>query len=308
MSGDIGFCRAYGPEKNLRAATVEMIGNVLMILEQAKADNVRMTLRQVYYKFVKSGLFENADENYNKLKRAVGDGRLAGLIPWDEIEDKERDLYGVTTYAAPEQMMRGLADKYHRDLWEGQQWRPEVWVEKKGMTNVVSDICNQLRVDFFACKGYNSLTEAWKAGQRLAGYIKRGQRAIIFYLGDHDPSGLDMVRNNREQIELFAGVPVMVVHLALTHDQVQAFGPELPPNPAKLKDARLEQYRDYMAGLGYGASERDVSWEVDALEPTYIREMIDREVRRIRQEDLWDEALEREVEDKRYLRELAGGM
>lgn len=301
-----GYFRAYGPELRLRRATIEMIGQVNAVLAHAHQQNVKMTLRNVYYKFVKNGWFENSDDNYNRLKNAVGQGRLAGLISWDDIEDQERDLYGVNTYKAPEQLLKGLSSKYHRDLWEGQRFRPEVWVEKKGMTNVVSDICNQLRVDFFACKGYNSLTESWKAGQRLAGYVQKGQRPIIFYLGDHDPSGLDMVRNNREQLAMFAGTDIMVVPLALTHDQVLELGPDLPPNPAKQRDARIEGYRDYMADLGYGPDERDVSWEVDALEPTYIRQMIQREVDRLRDETMWDQALLREQEDKRYLMEIAG--
>ena len=305
MSED-GVFRAYGPPLRISEKQLGMIEKVNRVLADARRDNVRMTLRQVYYKFVKNGWFENSDASYEQLGKAVARGRMAGLVSWTDIEDKERDLYGVNTHEAPEQILRVMADRYHRDLWAGQPWRPEVWVEKKGMTNVVSDICNQLRVDFFACKGYNSLTEAWKAGQRLAGYVHKGQRPIIFYLGDHDPSGLDMVRNNREQIETFAGVPVMVVHLALTYEQVEELGPSLPPNPAKLKDARLPQYVEYMEDQG--APDPYVSWEVDALEPTYIRRLIADNVARIRDETLWDQELRREVEDKRWLREMAGEM
>lgn len=299
-----GHFRAYGPPLNLRGSTLELIDKVNAILGQAAADNVRMTLRQVYYKFVKNGWLENSDSSYDRLGKAVASGRLAGMVSWTDIEDKERDLYGVRTYSAPEQMLAGMASKFHLDLWAGQPWRPEVWVEKKGMTNVVSDICNQLRVDFFACKGYNSLTESWKAGRRLADYVQKGQRPIIFYLGDHDPSGLDMVRNNQDQLAMFAGTPVMVVHLALTWDQVQALGPNLPPNPAKAKDARLPAYVEYMEQLG--AEDPYVSWEVDALEPTYIRQLIKENVDRIRDERLWDQALLEETEGKRYLAELAG--
>lgn len=299
-----GTFRAYGPKLNLRGSTLELIDKTNTVLEQAHRDNVKMTLRNVHYKFVKNGWYANTDESYNRLKNAVGQGRLAGLISWTDIEDNERDLMGVRTYEAPEQMLRGLAGKFSMDLWAGQPWRPEVWVEKKGMTNVIADICTQLRVDFFASKGYNSLTEAWKAGQRLRDYIQRGQRPIIFYAGDHDPSGLDMVRNNIEQLELFAGTPIMVVHIALTWDQVQALGPDLPPNPAKQRDARLPQYIEYMERKG--ADDPEVSWEVDALEPTYIRQLIDENVSRIRDERLWDQALLEEQEGKRYLAELAG--
>lgn len=299
-----GTYRAYGPQLRIREEQAEMIGRVNQVLALAQRDRVLMTLRQVYYKFVKNGWFANEDANYERLGRAVARGRMVGLIPWDQIEDMERDLYGTNIHEAPEQLLSGLADKYSRDLWADQPWRPEVWMEKKGTLKVVGAICAELRVDYFACKGYNSLTEAWKAGQRLSGYVEKGQRPIIFYIGDHDPSGLDMIRNNREQLETFVGVPITVVPLALTWEQVQKFGPELPPNPAKQKDARLPQYISYMEDMG--AEDPEVSWEVEALEPTFIRRLISDNVSRIRDEVLWDQALRKEIEDKRWLRTMAG--
>lgn len=278
---------------NLRQKTLDTIEKVNLILQSAADDNVRMTVRSIYYKFVKSAWIPNEDREYKNLAKAIDAGRMNGLISWTAIEDMERDLHGMSTQDAPEQLLEGLDRKFHLDLWADQQWRPEVWVEKKGMTGVISAICSELRVDFFACKGYNSQTEAWKAGRRMARYIEKGQRPIVFHLGDHDPSGLDMTRDNRERLELFAGVPVTVVRLALNMDQIEELQP--PPNPAKLTDSRATRYIEE-----YGES----SWEVDALEPTYIRDLIRENVDRLRDEELWGRALAREVAGKEWLQTI----
>jgi hypothetical protein len=285
--------RAYRQD-NLRADTLETIERINKVLEDAQRDNVSMSLRQVYYKFVKNNWVANDDREYKKLGKALDSGRMNGLIPWDAIVDMNRQLYGTNTQAAPEVLLEGLDSKFHLDLWADQQWRPEVHVEKLGLLNVIGSICSQLRVDYYACKGYDSQTMSWRTGRRMARYISKGQRPIIFHIGDHDPSGLDMTRDIRERIETFAGVEVMVVRLALNMEQVEELGPSnCPPNPAKLTDSRAEGYIEQ-----YGRS----SWEVDALEPTYIRNLIETNVSRLRDEGAWSAALAREVAGKEWLR------
>lgn len=286
--------RAYRND-NLRQSTLETIERINAVLEEAAADNVVMSLRQVYYKFVKNDWCPNSDREYKRLGDALDAGRMNGLVSWTAIVDMNRSLYGVETQDAPEQLLEGLDKRFHLDLWADQQWRPEVWVEKLGMLNVIGDICQKLRVDYYACKGYDSQTMSWQAGRRMARYISKGQRPIIFHLGDHDPSGLDMTRDNRERLEMFTGVPVQVVRLALNRDQIEALGDALPPNPAKMSDSRAEAY---ISEHGYS------SWEVDALEPTFIRDLIKENVERLRDEVEWERALAREVAGKDWLRSI----
>jgi hypothetical protein len=69
-----------------------------------------------------------------------------------------------------------------------------------------------------------------------------------------------------------------VRRLALTMDQIEEYEP--PPNPAKATDARFEAYASE-----YG----DESWELDALDPSVIVDLIQTEVDEIRDADLWAE-------------------
>jgi len=127
--------------------------------------------------------------------------------------------------------------------------------------------------------------------------VLNGQRPIVFHLGDHDPSGIDMTRDNRDRLSLFAGVDITVVRLALNMEQIERYRP--PPNPAKVTDSRFEAYQ-----REYG----DESWELDALNPEVIHNLIENNVQCIRDEKLWDAALAREVADKQDLEDMIDEM
>ncbi len=279
--------------RNFDAKALEIIAQATSIIDRYEAQGLTLTLRQLYYQFVAQGLLPNTDRSYSLLGRVINHGRLAGLVSWTAIEDRTRNLRGLQTWSSPARAINDVRSGYRRDLWEGQPWRPEVWIEKEALAGVVEGICGEMRVDFFALRGYNSQSEQWRAGQRFAGYIQKGQRPIVFHLGDHDPSGLDMTRDNRDRLEMFAGVPVQVVRLALNMPQIEQYDP--PPNPAKLSDSRAAEY---VAQWG------DSSWELDALDPSMLRELIRDAVWKLRDEARWDEALRQEAEDLRYLDDM----
>lgn len=290
-----GYYRAYEP-MTLRTSSLEVLGTVNKIIEEYEGQGLALTLRQLYYQMVARGFIENNQREYDKLGRLVNQGRLQGLVSWAAIEDRTRSLRGINTFETPEAAIERVARSYRRDLWASQPWRPEVWIEKDALSGVIQGVCNRHRVDFFACRGHVSQSEMWRAGQRLASYIQKGQRPIIFHLGDHDPSGVHMTEDNRDRLTLFAGVPVTVVRLALNMDQIEELKPV--PNPVKLTDTRADSYIER-----FGTR---TSWELDALDPAYIDRLIHENVERVKDAGLWDEALLQEVEERRYLADLAG--
>jgi hypothetical protein len=89
-----------------------------------------------------------------------------------------------------------------------------------------------------------------------------GQQTIVVHLGDHDPSGIDMTRDIEARLRLF-GASTEVKRIALNYDQVEQYGP--PPNPAKLSDSRAAGYVETFGRL---------SWELDALEPRVLHQLI----------------------------------
>lgn len=294
MTEETGYFRAYEP-LTLRQSSLDTLGTVNAIVEQYESAGLSLTLRQLYYQMVAKGFIENNQREYDKLGRLVNQGRLQGLVSWSAIEDRTRSLRGLQTFETPESAVERVARSYRRDLWANQEWRPEVWIEKDALSGVIQGVCNRHRVDFFACRGHVSQSEMWRAGQRLADYVQKGQRPIIFHLGDHDPSGVHMTQDNRDRLTMFAGVPVTVVRLALNMDQIE----ELKPveNPVKMTDTRKD---DYIARFGTMSS-----WELDALDPAYIDRLIHENVDRLKDPDMWDRDLLREVQEREYLADIA---
>lgn len=290
-------CICYVP-KTFSKPHQQILEWVEEVLEEYKG--YRLTVRQMFYQLVARDLIKNDDRNYKRIADVINDGRLAGVLPWDGFEDRGRSLKGWETFAGPGPALADRVVEYKMDLWRTQPYRPEVWVEKQALEGVIGEICSELRVDFYSTKGYNSQSEQWKAGRRMARRIQAGQTPIVFHLGDHDPSGIDMTRDNRERLSLFAGVPITVVRLGLNMSQIEQYAP--PPNYVKVNaygeyaDSRAKAYVDE-----FGTEE---SWELDALSPRVIHDMIRENVLRLRDEELWDEALEQETNDIRHMQEV----
>jgi hypothetical protein len=287
-----GHFRCYR-DKKFTKDHLQIIQAANRIIEEYDAQGFSLTLRQIYYQFVAKGWLPNKQSEYDRLGGIMSEGRMAGLVSWTAIEDRNRALMGTTTHESPKRAVEGVAARYRIDKWEDQPWRPEVWVEKAALEDVVGSMCGQLQVDFFSCRGYNSQSAQWRAGQRFAGYIRKGQRPIVFHLGDHDPSGLDMTRDNQERLSLFAGTPIIVQRLALNMPQIDRYSP--PPNPAKQTDSRFAEYQQT-----YG----DESWELDALDPKVIHGLIKDAVLQVRDERRWDAMLEKETAHRRLLDEM----
>jgi len=265
---------AYTPKK-FRAESLAVIAQVNAIEEEYRAQGFDLTLRQVYYQFVSRGYMANSDRSYKRLGDIVGDARLAGLIDWEAINDRTRYIRAVSHWDEPADIMRSAANSFRLDKWARQPYRPEVWIEKDALVGVIGGVCERLDVRYFSCRGYPSLSAVWEASQRLLRDRRTEQEPVIFHLGDHDPSGIDMTRDIQERMWTF-GVPVRVKRLALTMDQVETYTP--PPNPTKLTDSRAKEYI-----AAYGLS----SWELDALEPPVIAALIEDAVLALRDVAAW---------------------
>lgn len=251
--------------KRFQSETLDLIDTANAIIEEYETAGYQLTLRQLYYQFVARDLLPNTDRSYDRLGSIVSDARLAGLIDWLAIEDRTRFLRGLNTWNGPGEVVRDAAERYHVDWWQDQPTRPEVWIEKDALVGVIERPCQKWDTDYFACRGYVSQSEMWVAGMRILGrWRKHKQATIIYHLGDHDPSGIDMTRDIEERLMMFTEGNVEVRRLALNMDQVEQYGP--PPNPAKLSDARARAYVEQ-----YGSQ----SWELDALEPRVIGDLVE---------------------------------
>jgi len=213
-----------------------------------------------------------------------------GMLDWKAVVDRTRSLAGNNHWDDPQHLIEWASEDYAIDKWSDQPLRVEVWVEKDALRGVVSRVCSELDLDHFSCRGYPSLTAMWEASERLSQYQGKGKQPVILHLGDHDPSGIDMSRDIEHRL-LRLRVKTEVKRIALNRDQVDALG--LVPNPTKEKDSRSA---DYIRQHGYE------SWELDALPPEYISDLIRDEVARLRDDDLYSQ---RESLEERHRQQLA---
>jgi len=264
-------------QKNFRATSRAIIAKANEIIDEYSAQGYSLTLRQLYYQFVARDLIPNTERSYKNLGSLINDGRLAGLIDWSAIEDRTRNISAAPHWDSPADVIQAARDSYQIDMWADQPRRVEVWIEKNALTGVIHDTCRELFVPYFACIGYVSQSEQWRAFQRSLNHP-----VTILHLGDHDPSGIDMTRDNDDRLNMVFGGDVKMIRIALNMNQIEQYGP--PPNPAKIKDSRFEKYlRDFGPD----------SWELDALEPSVINDLIRTHVEDIRDDELFDAARER---------------
>ena len=280
-------------EHTFHAATLKMIERAKGICEEYAEEGYSLTLRQLYYQFVSKDWLENNLKAYKKLGSAINDARLAGLLDWNSIEDRTRNLHAPYHYTDITGIMYGVPDQFAVDMWENQGTRVEVWIEKDALMGVVERPCNDLHVPYFACRGYTSQSEQWRAGKRLKGHLEIGKRTVLIHLGDHDPSGMDMTRDNRVRLDMFTEYEGLEVRrIALNMDQIEEHSP--PPNYAKMTDSRA---------VGYVAEFGEHSWELDALKPQIIDGLIRDAIDEYRDPELWAEMLTHQTETRDRLRD-----
>lgn len=285
--------RCFVP-KDFKPAALEIIAQADQIIADYDAQGYTLTLRQLYYQFVARGLLPNKQTEYKRLGGIVTDARLAGQLPWDGIEDRGRGRKGWLIQEDVRRILDDLPSRFAVDMWRNQAFYVEVWVEKDALSSVIQRACGKYRVPYMACKGYLSASEAYSAGQRMKRQADRGKQCVVLHLGDHDPSGIDMTRDNQDRLDLlsdYSGVEVR--RLALNMDQVEEHNP--PPNPTKITDSRAQ---------GYLAEHGTTSWELDALEPSVVVDLIQRNIAPLIVDHIWEADREREREQEAELAKI----
>lgn len=301
----------YTPIRSQKA-TLDILEKANKITDSWRAKGFTLTLRQIYYRFIALDIFpadwidpeynkkhglppntKNTLRNYKRLGDILVAGRRGGRIDWDAMEDRTRNLLGLQHWVSPENGLAWLSDRYRIQKWVSQKVRVEVWIEKDALLGIFEKICckPEIDVEYFSCRGYNSDSEMWGASQRILWYAKeKKQHTLILQFSDHDPSGLDMTRDIRDRLKLFQ-CKATIKRIALNLAQVKKF--KLPPNPAKETDIRFKSYAEKFG---------NESWEIDALEPDYLSDLVRREVMRIRNKKRWARETSREKKQQAAIR------
>ena len=217
-----------------------------------------MTVRQVFYRLVSNGVIEKREGEYKAtVCRLLAEMRLHGELPFHWIADNTRWQRKPTTYSSLESALRRTYEAYRRSIWDTQDVYVEIWCEKDALAGVLYDVTEEWDVPLMVTRGYSSLSYLHGAAQAIAHLDKP---ALLYYFGDHDPSGMDIPRNVNERLREFA--PDADIHfgtVAVTQQQIVEWG--LPTRPTKRSDSRAKRFEGE-------------SVELDAIPPRQLRDLV----------------------------------
>jgi hypothetical protein len=296
---DDGSVRIWNTRKE------EVVQHIIDTVEEYAQEGYILTLRQLHYQLVKSNWIVNHDTAYKKLGCILDDCKYAGIIDWENIEDRGRKPYLPYYVSGIKSALEDTIDQYRLNRQNDQDIYIELWTEKDALSGILRRSTEKYHIQLVVNKGYTSSSAIYGAYQRFVECIENGQNVIILYFGDHDPSGLDMVRDIRERIEFmllngehfdlfeFKSIPdcFKIIPIGLTMNQIKDYN--LPPNPTKLTDTRASKYIKK-----YGKT----CWEVDALKPQVLTGIVEANIEHIIDMEKYELMLEREQQDVTILK------
>lgn len=279
-------------------ASLVMIKRIDSICTEYRKSGFILTVRQLYYQLVARGVIENTEKSYKRITGLTNDARMAGLVDWAAIEDRTRSFIRRQRWNSGADIVDACVKSYHEDRWDNQDSRVFVIVEKEALAGVLEGVCNRFDVPLLAARGYPSGTVLREFTiDDLVPAVDAGQHITILHLGDHDPSGIDMSRDLTDRINVFAEQAVEgieLIRIALNMDQIRQQRP--PENPAKVTDSRFKSYMKE-----YGSK----SWELDALTPQYLNDLVERNIEQNIDDEKWKESQERIDAVKKKLAAMA---
>lgn len=247
----------------------ELTDEIVKIINYYESIEIKLTNRQLYYQLVGKDLIPNAQEVYKRICTFITDLRYCGLVDWESIEDKSRVPKRHAEWDNVSDLVDSAIYAFRLPRTSDQEYYIEMYCEKEAGVNVLSTVADEFHVYFGFNKGYSSAAAMYQLAKRVKNQIEEGKEVIILYFGDHDPSGLDMIRDIEDRVteflengDYFTQPNFNVIPVALNMDQIRKYNP--PPNPAKITDPRAKWYIEK-----YGKK----SWELDAIDALELREI-----------------------------------
>jgi hypothetical protein len=251
-------------------ASLVLVEAIIKVFHEYKPP---LTVRQVYYQLATRGLVPLSAQGYRQAQRLLLRVREEEIIPWEWFADRTRRRVQAPQWDDASDFVDTVRGAYRRDLWATQVDHVEFWLEKDALSAFVESVLNLYGVPLCVCRGFGSATFIHEAAAALNEISKD---KYVYYLGDHDPSGVSIETALRERLTEF-GADFNFRRLAVTLDDIRTFG--LRPLEAKRSDSR---YRSYVELHG------DETIELDALPPNELRRRIREAVEAHIDSDEWE--------------------
>lgn len=238
-------------------ADIEVIKQGLL---SVLAESNPMTVRQVFYQMTSRGYVPKTEAAYKGIIcRLLADIRLDGTIPFSYIADNTRWMRKPRTFNDADEALKLNIETYRRAMWLHMPVYVEIWMEKDALAGIVYDITEKWDVPLMVTRGYSSLSFLYESARTIR---EQKKPAYIYYLGDYDPSGLDIARAVEEKLRRFAqGAEIHFQRIGVNEKQIEMWN--LPTRPTKQTDTRTRNFNS------------DTSVELDAIPPRDLRDLVE---------------------------------
>jgi hypothetical protein len=223
----------------------------------------RMTVRQVFYQLETLTIVAKTEGGYRQVQKQVLRMRREGLLGWAFITDGTRWQRKPDSYSDAADYIEQVSRSYRRDLWQRQDVRIEVWLEKDALADVIVDVTDGWDVSLMVSRGQSSSTFLHSAAETArAAYESAGVSTYIYALYDYDAGGERAYRTVEQELPGYApGVPIHVERLGVTPEQIEEWN--LPTRPAKKSDPQAATWGEKPAV------------ELDAIDPDRLVALVE---------------------------------
>jgi hypothetical protein len=283
------------------AATLTFIDACSSILQEIQPASIRAAAYQL---FIRRLLPSMEKTNTNKVSKQLVYAREHGLGPWEWIVDEAREEERLLVWNDIQECVDYTQASYRRDYWLHQPIRVGVWSEKGTVRGTLAPILDAYQVPILVTHGHNSGTLTHDTAMRDQADHRTW---VVLYVGDWDPSGMDMSERDLPERLSRYGSDVEIIRLAIVADDLTT-----PPTfDSRAKEEEAE--RKYGAGTKKGKDTRR-PWfernygrtccELDALNPNELRSRVEQAIIERIDPLAWNRMREIEGAECQSLREI----
>ena len=279
-----------------------MLDAILLILEERRKF-WPMSDRTIHYALLNikplrhaskpDSVYENTLNCYKDCCDLLTRARLCGKIPMAAISDETRPVTTWRTNSTAGEFIRkelkDFAKCYYRDLLQSQLNHVEILVEKNTVEPIVAEIAEKYTIPMTSGRGFCSIPPRQ---QMLERFLRSGkERMVLIVVSDFDPEGESICESFARSMRDDFGVDIVCVKAALTYKQTQ----DLNLPPALQAKETSSRYAGFVQKYG------DDVYELEALPPEKLQELVDETVRSVIDVDLFNAELEKERVESQWI-------
>jgi hypothetical protein len=194
------------------------------------------------------------------------------------MADETREPETVSVWTDAVAYIEIVKRSYRRDNWQDQTHHVEIWSEKATILGAIRPVAQEWGVTLRISHGFGSTGMEQQIGE-FFGSLEKGKRIVVFFLGDHDPSGHIIEQDIHQRVMVASGRQFDMKRLAIHGSDIRDFN--LPPQRIKSSDSRAAGFRER-----FGADAATV--ELDALPAAELRRRVDAAVGELIDYERWD--------------------